>query len=325
MINTKQKPIQSGFDETTSAEEVIQNINLKNKIAIVTGSSSGIGLETARVLSNAGATVLALVRDYQKASQALKGIPNMELYAIDLSDPHSIDIFIGEFLKSNRPLDILINNAGIMGIPLKRDGRGYELQFSTNHLGHFQLTTGLWPALKKAGGARVVTLASRAHRLGGVDFDDPMFEHKGYDKWKAYAQSKTANILFSVALDQRGRKYKVRAFAANPGAVNATGLSRDLSEAEKGPKPMVDKNGNPIKMEKDFEKTIEQGAATSVWCAVSEQLNGMGGLYCEDVNIAKQVPGDSTLNTGVRPWAIDSAAAGKLWKMSVELTGANLQ
>lgn len=324
MINTTQKPIQSGFDETTSANEVIQNTNLKNKIAIVTGSSSGIGMEIARVLSNAGATVLALVRDYQKAGQMLKGIPNIELYAIDLSDPHSIDAFVDEFLKSNRPLDILINNAGIMAIPFKWDERGYELQFSTNHLGHFQLTAGLWPALKKTGSARVVTLASRAHRLGGVDFEDPMFKHKEYDKWKAYAQSKTANILFSVALDQRGKKYGVRAFAANPGAVNGTGLSRDLSEKEKGPKPMIDKNGNPIKMEKDFEKTIEQGAATSVWCAVSEQLNDMGGLYCEDVNIAKQVPSDSTSNTGVRPWATDPALAEKLWKMSVELTDADL-
>lgn len=278
MFNTLQKPMQSVFNEATRAQEIIRGVSLKGKVAIVTGSSSGIGLETARVLANAGATVLALVRNPEKADSALKDITHIEQYAVDLSNPGSINAFSNSFLKSGRPVHLLINNAGIMATPLRRDERGYELQFSTNHLGHFQLTARLWPALKKANGARVVTLASRAHRLGGVDFEDPMFEHKMYDKWMAYAQSKTANILFTVSLDQRGKQYGIRAFAANPGAVGGTGLSRELSEAEKGPRPMMDKDGKPIKMEKDFQKTLEQGAATSIWCAVSEQLNDMGGV-----------------------------------------------
>lgn len=320
--NTPQMPIHSGFDAKTTAEDVIKGIDLKGKIAIVTGGYSGIGLETTRVLANAGATVIVPVRTIEKGREALKGIPNVEIDTMDLMDPASIDAFAERFLETGRPLHILINNAGIMAPPLRRDSRGYESQFSTNHLGHFQLTARLWPALKQANGARVVAVSSRGHRLGGVDFDDPNFEHKEYDKWKAYAQSKTANILFALELDKRGKAYGVRAFSVHPGLIPDTNLGRDLTKEEFGARPILDEHGQPVSNEQNAEfKTIEQGAATIVWCAVSPQLNGLGGVYCEDVDIAKAVPEDSLDPAGVRPWAINPQLAQRLWELSESLTG----
>lgn len=320
--NTPQMPIHSGFDAKTTAEDVIKGIDLKGKIAIVTGGYSGIGLETTRVLANAGATVIVPVRTIEKGRETLKGIPNVEMDTMDLMDPASIDAFAKRFLETRRPLHILINNAGIMAPPLRRDARGYESQFSTNHLGHFQLTARLWPALKQANGARVVAVSSRGHRLGGVDFDDPNFEHKEYDKWEAYAQSKTANILFALELDKRGKAYGVRAFSVHPGLIPDTNLGRDLTKEEFGPRPILDEHGQPVSNEQKAEfKTIEQGAATIVWCAVSPQLNSLGGVYCEDVDIAKAVPEDSLDPAGVRPWAINPQLAQRLWELSESLTG----
>ncbi|WP_085521014.1 oxidoreductase [Tuberibacillus sp. Marseille-P3662] len=319
--NIRQTPIHSGFDAHTTAEEVIKGIDLTGKVAIVTGGYSGIGLETTRVLANAGATVIVPVRTLDKGREALKDIPNVELDTMDLMDPASIDGFAERFLETNRPLDILINSAGVMAPPLKRDDRGYESQFSTNHLGHFQLTARLWPALEQ-GNARVVAVSSRGHRLGGVDFDDPNFEHKAYDKWKGYAQSKTANILFALELDKRGKAYGVRAFSVHPGLIPDTSLGRDLTREEFAPKPVLDENGEPVSNEQQaMVKTIEQGAATSVWCAVSPQLKGLGGVYCEDVDISKAEPEDSSEPAGVRPWAINPEFARQLWTMSESLTG----
>jgi NAD(P)-dependent dehydrogenase (short-subunit alcohol dehydrogenase family) len=170
---TEQKPLPSGFGSETTAEEVLAGCNLRGKVAIVTGGHAGIGLETTRVLSNAGATVVIGSRDPQKARLAVAKMKNVEVGQLDLASPSSIDRFANEFLSSNRALDLLINNAGIMATPLMRDDRGYELQFATNHLGHFQLTTRLWDALKKSGNARVVALSSRGHVRGEVDFSDP--------------------------------------------------------------------------------------------------------------------------------------------------------
>lgn len=321
---TPQIPIYSCYDATTTAEDVIKGIDLKGKIAIVTGGYSGIGLETTRVLANAGATVIVPVRTLEKGREALKDLPNVELDTMDLMDPASIDAFAERFLETNRSLHMLINSAGIMAPPLRRDARGYESQFSTNHLGHFQLTARLWPALKQANGARVVAVSSRGHRLGGVDFDDPNFEHKKYDKWKGYAQSKTANILFALELDKRGKEDGVRAFSVHPGLIPDTNLGRDLSKEEFGPKPILDEDGKPVSNEQPAEfKTIAQGAATSVWCAVSPQLNGLGGVYCEDVDIAKAVPEDSLDPAGVRPWAINPCFAERLWKLSEAYTGVS--
>ncbi|AFM43394.1 dehydrogenase of unknown specificity, short-chain alcohol dehydrogenase like protein [Desulfosporosinus acidiphilus SJ4] len=319
---TKQSPIQSGYGPLTTAREMVAHCDLSGKIAIVTGGYSGIGLETTRALSNVGATVIVPARTPEKARASLERIPNVELEELDLMNPDSIDNFAQRFLTTGRPLHILINSAGVMAPPLRRDGRGYESQFSTNHLGHFQLTSRLCPALKMAHGARVIAVSSRGHRLGGVDFEDPNFEHHEYDKWKAYAQSKTANILFALELDKRGRNFDIRAFSVHPGLVPNTELGRDLTEAEIGPKPIKDEQGQIVSNENNAQfKTVEQGAATSVWCATSNQLNGMGGVYCEDCDISTAESADSLSATGVRPWAIDLELARRLWDLSERLTG----
>ena len=324
---SEQTPIHSGFGPVTTAREVLHGIDLSGKIAIVTGGYSGIGLETTRALAEAGATVVVPARTAEKARQALRGIPRVEQNALDLLDPASIDAFAAEFLATCRPLHMLINNAGIMATPLTRDARGYESQFSANHLGHFQLTARLWPALCQAGGARVVSVSSRGHQRAAMDFDDPNFERRPYDRFEAYGQSKTANALFAVELDQRGELLAIRAFSLQPGAV-LTDLIRNMTDEELAAygisrtDPSIPP-GKSVAEGGEF-KTREQGAATSVWCAASPRLAGMGGVYCEDVEIAGiRRPGD-TGNRGVSPWAIDPRAAKRLWSLSEDLTGVKL-
>jgi NAD(P)-dependent dehydrogenase (short-subunit alcohol dehydrogenase family) len=240
----------------------------------------------------------------------------VEIESLDLSDPTSIDAFAARFSASGRPVHILVNNAGIMATPLVRDARGFESQLATNHLGHFQLTARLWPALRRAHGARVVSLSSRGHRRAAVDFDDPHFERRAYDKWIAYGQSKTANALFALALDARGEAHRVRAFSVHPGGV-MTELVRSLSDEEL--RAIV----TDASAMSAFKNT-EQGAATSVWCATSTQLEGMGGVYCEDVDIAEAVAADFPEPRGVRPWAMDRDLAERLWTKSEEWTGVRL-
>jgi NAD(P)-dependent dehydrogenase (short-subunit alcohol dehydrogenase family) len=236
---------------------------------------------------------------------------------LDLAHPSSIDRFANEFLNSNRPVDLLINNAGIMATPLMRDDRGYEMQFATNHLGHFQLTARLWEALKRSGNARVVALSSLGHRFSGVDLNDPNFTERPYDKWAAYGQSKSANSLFAVELDKRGQEHGIRAFAVHPGGI-LTDLARYLTEEDLKGFGIYRENG--VLKGPEWLKNIEQGAATTVWCAVSPQLKDKGGVYCEDCDIAPMSPAESELRSGVRPWAVDKAAAEALWILSERLT-----
>jgi NAD(P)-dependent dehydrogenase (short-subunit alcohol dehydrogenase family) len=313
---TEQKPLPSGFGPKTTAEELLAGRDLRGKVAIVTGGHAGLGLETTRVLSNAGAAVVSGSRDPKKAEMALTKMKNVEVGQLDLTSPRSIDRFASEFLNANRALDLLINNAGILGVPLLRDERGYEMQFATNHLGHFQLTARLWEALKKSGDARVVTLSSTGHARCGVDLSDPNFDKRPYDKMAAYGQSKSANSLFTVELDKRGQKHGIRAFAAHPGAIR-TELSRYMTEEELQAALRIYHSAVPF-------KNIEQGAATTIWCAVSPQLNGQGGVYCENCDIAPIVPADSKLFSGVRPWAVDQAAAEALWVLSEKLTSVSI-
>ncbi|NRT80396.1 SDR family NAD(P)-dependent oxidoreductase [Clostridium beijerinckii] len=321
MKNTTQTPINSKYNFFTTAKDVIDGINLKGKIAIVTGGYSGIGMETAKVLAEAGATVIIPARDIEKAKGAMDNIPNIEIEHLDLMDPMSIDSFAQKFINSQRSLHILINSAGIMAPPLIRDKRGYESQFATNHLGHFQLTARLWPALKNAKSARVISVSSRAQRLGRVNFDDPNFQKTEYDSWKAYAQSKSANSLFAVELDRLGKTHGVRAFSVHPGLIPTTNLGRFSVNGKTTVQELKTNTRKDDTNTKSNEfKTIEQGAATSVWCATNSILDGMGGVYCEDCNIAEAVPYDSLKDNGVRPWAIDKNLAKKLWILSEELT-----
>lgn len=316
---TPQHPIGSGFGPETTAAEVIRGIDLTGKIAVVTGGYAGIGLETTRTLLSAGARVVVPARDLSKATSALAAMPGAITETLDLMDPSSIDAFANRFVASGQPLHILVNNAGIMANPLTRDARGYESQFSTNHLGHFQLTARLWPALLRAKGARVVSLSSVGHRRAPVNFEDPNFERREYDRWAAYGQSKSANALFAVSLDTVGESHDIRAFSVHPGGV-VTDLLRHMPTEEVRAYGVLDEHGGAIIDPARNKKTVEQGAATSVWCATSRQLEGFGGVYCENCDIAVQVPGDSTELRGVRPWAIDREFALELWNLSEKLT-----
>ena len=313
-MTSKQALLLSGFGPKSTATEVLGTRRLDGVLAIVTGGYAGVGLETTRVLSSAGATVIVPARTPDKARAALAGLERVELEALDLADPKAIDAFAARFLASERALPLLINNAGIMATPLTRDARGFESQLATNHLGHFQLTLRLWPALVRANGARVVALTSAGHRRSGFDFEDPQFERREYDKWVAYGQSKTANALFARELDRRGEAHGVRAFSVHPGAIE-TDLMRHMPDEEKQA---------ALSRFQHLLKNVEQGAATSVWCATSPQLAEMGGVYCENADIARETPADSPDVDGVRPWATDPQAAEKLWTLSESWAGLEL-
>lgn len=311
IMNTTQIPIQSPFNAKSTAAEIAAGHDLSGKVALVTGGNSGIGYETVKALAGTGAHVVVGARDANKADNRFTGVSNVSFIPLDLADPASVDVFANEFLATYDKLQILVNNAGLFAVPqLLKDKRGYELQFGVNHLGHFQLTGRLWPALKNAGGARVVVVSSVGHRHMGLQLDDPNFENHPYDKMKAYGQSKTANILFAVELDRFGREYGVRAFAVHPGAIQ-TDIFRYMTDEERQTWSQRVSNF----------KTTQQGAATSTWCALSEQLNGTGGIYCEDCNIAELVPDDSKIPYGIRPYALDAEKAAVLWKFSEKATG----
>lgn len=322
-----QQAINSGFTASSTSSEVIQGINLTGKTVIVTGGYAGIGLETVKTLTAAGAKVIVPARDIAKAAKNLEGTKNVTVEQLDLMDPASIDAFAQRFLQTNTPLHLLINNAGIMWVPLQRDARGYESQLATNHLGHFQLTARLWPALKRAKGARVINVSSFGHQMAPFNFEDPNFEHCDYETLQGYGQSKTANNLFTVELDHRGKQVGVRAFAAHPGSVNGTDLARVAPMALFQQMGTHDANGNIYPDVAKKLKTVEQGAATSVWCATSPQLEGIGGVYCEDAGIAELDLGNidhqydklATLR-GVQPYSVDADNAKRLWHLSEQLT-----
>ncbi|MER5936079.1 oxidoreductase [Streptomyces sp. NPDC001928] len=326
-MTTAQHPLPSGFGAASTAEEVIKGVDLTGKVAIVTGGYSGIGLETARVLRSAGAEVVVPARDLERARAALQDVPGAEVETLDLLDPASIDAFAEKFLASGRPLHILVNSAGIMATPLTRDARGYEAQFATNHLGHFQLVARLWPALVAADGARVVAVSSRGIRFGNVDFEDLHFEHRPYEPFVAYGQSKTANALFAVELDRRGRAEGVRAFSVHPGTIIDTGLAKHISTEVVRAAGALDEHGRPVRDPSRQLKTVEQGAATSVWCATSPQLAALGGVYCENCDVSPLVAdADEAVwragaeTPGVLSYAVDPEAAARLWELSERLT-----
>ncbi len=313
-MENAQHPIGSGFGARSTAEDVLAGIDLTGKLAIVTGGHSGLGLETTKALSRAGAHVLVGARQPEVAAKALSGTTNIEVDRLDLSDLESVRQFAERFVASGRKTDIVINSAGIMACPETRVGPGWEAQFATNHLGHFALVNRLWPAISKGG--RIVSVSSAAHGITPIRWDDIQF-NSGYDRWQAYGQAKTANALFVVHLDRLGKDAGVRGFSLHPGKI-LTPLQRHLKKEDMVAAGWIDADGNAI--DPTF-KTPEQGAATQVWAATSPQLAGFGGLYCANCDIASI--SDDGAETSVRAYAVDPDEAARLWALSAELTGVN--
>ncbi len=325
----KQHPIGSGFTAASTADEVLQGIDLSGTNVVVTGGHVGLGLQTTRALSKAGASVTVGSRNPDRAAPALDGIERVEIAQLDLLDPTSIDAFAARYLNSGRPLHILINNAGIMGGELVRDARGYESQFATNHLGHFQLTLGLLPALRAARGARVVNVSSGGHALSDIRWDDPHYTTE-YDGMLAYGQSKTANVLFAVELDRRWADEGIRGYAVHPGVAFGTNLAPWLTEDDLRAMGILDDSGRPI-IDPDRElKTPQQAASTSVFAATNPLLAEIGGVYLKDNDIAALDDAPSTVAfgaepltlPGVAPHAVDPESAQRLWELSERLIKA---
>lgn len=327
-MNQHQAPLGTPFTPASTAEEVIEGIDLTGKNIIVTAGHSGIGLETTRVLAKAGAAVTVAARDTERARRAIAGIPGVEVSQLDLTDPSSIDAFVARWRASGRALHVLINNAAAMPVGLERDARGYELQFSTSHLGHFQLTLGLAPALFAAGGARVVNVSSGAQRMGQIRWDDPNFS-RDYDPRAAYAQSKKANVLFTVELDRRWAAEGVRAYALHPGVVPGTPLNDSVGPAALRAMGLRDEAGQPIIDPALGKKTIAQGASTTVFAATSPFLANLGGVYLIDNDVSRVDDGEHPMTANTRVPAevhsssIDPASARRLWELSERLLGRN--
>jgi NAD(P)-dependent dehydrogenase (short-subunit alcohol dehydrogenase family) len=302
-----------GFGST--AAEVIEGIDLGGRRAIVTGGASGIGVETARVLAGAGAEVTLAVRDVAAGARvageivAATGNAAVHVARLDLADQASIDAFVAGW---SGPLHILVNNAGVMATPETYTPEGWELQFATNHLGHFALTVGLHDALAAAGGARVVSVSSSAHQLSPVVFDDLHFAFRQYTPFLAYGQSKTANVLFAVEASKRWKEDGITVNALHPGAIR-TNLQRWVDEEE------------VARMRARVQhrwKTVEQGAATSVLVATSPLLEGIGGRYFVDCNQAEVITRRSTDMGGVAAYAVDPANSARLWDVSLRMLEA---
>ena len=299
-----------------TTDEVLSGVDLTGRTALVTGVSAGLGVETARALTSVGARVVGAARDLDKARTALRaaGADDVELVQLDLSDLESVRRGAAELLDRVPALHVLVNNAGVMAPPLSRTRQGFELQLGTNHLGHFLLTRLLEPALLAGAPARVVNVSSRGHLRAGMDFDDPHWQVRPYDKWNAYGQSKTANVLFSLELERRLGPQGVHAYALHPGVI-PTELSRHLSQddftslARSG-------RGDGAKL---ALVDVPTGAATQVWAATSPELEGRGGLYLEDCAVGGPTPGDGS--AGYAPWAMDPDAALRLWEWSEREVG----
>ncbi|MEV7154446.1 SDR family NAD(P)-dependent oxidoreductase [Streptomyces misionensis] len=318
MTTTEQRPIGSPFSALSTAEDVMAGVDLSGTTAVVTGGYSGLGLETTRSLAAAGARVVVPARRPDLARAALAGVAGCEVVPMDLADPGSVRAAAARIGDSLDRLDLLMAVAGVMATSERRVGPGWEGQLAVNHLGHFLLVCELHPLLAAAGGARVVVNSSAGHTLTGIRWHDPHFR-TGYDKWLAYGQAKTANSLFAVHLDALGRADGVRAFALHPGKI-ITGLQREMTLREQMDRGWVDADGKVIGA--GF-KTPSQGAATGLWAATSSLLDGRGGLYLEDCDIAAVSAAERPMDDGgVRAYAIDLDAAARLWDLSLTATGA---
>jgi NAD(P)-dependent dehydrogenase (short-subunit alcohol dehydrogenase family) len=319
MISKLQKPINSGFNSKSNAHEIIKDIDLNGKIAIVTGGYSGIGLETTRELVSSGAEVIIPAKRSKVAIKNLEGIVSKEnVIEMDLSDLNSVKNFTDGYKENFNRLDLLINNAGIMACPETRIGNNWESQIAINHFGHFMLTKELMDMMADNDGARFVSLSSSAHSLTGMLWDDIHFLNSPYDKWMAYGQSKTASSLIAIEFDKLMKDKGVRGFSVHPGGI-MTPLQRHLQNEEMVTLGWMKEDGSLSDLAKNFFKTASQGASTTLWCATSSSLNNIGGVFCEDCDIAKiksEVDESMQRYFGVADWAVDIDEASKLWELT---------
>jgi NAD(P)-dependent dehydrogenase (short-subunit alcohol dehydrogenase family) len=305
------------FGAETTASEVAEGIDLKGKVALVTGGSSGLGHETARVLADRGAHVILTARDVPKGERVAEGIrestgnAKVEVEALELGSLEDVRAFAGRFLAKHPALHILVNNAGVMACPPATTADGFELQFGSNHVGHFLMTCLLAPGLRRGAPSRIVSVSSRGHHTSPVVFDDIQFERRPYDKWQAYGQSKTANVLFAVGLEKRLGHAVVHANALHPGGI-MTELARHLQQEDF---QFLQTRSRGMRF-----KTVEAGSATSVFAATAPELEGRGGLYLEDCHVAAINDAPDALD-GVKSYALDAGNADRLWEVSERLVG----
>lgn len=314
----------SKFGFSSTADEVLADQDLSGRTALITGGYSGLGRETVRAMAAKGAHVILSGRDATKLAAAADAIAeetgaSVDTLVCDLASLKSIREAAERALTRFDKIDLLINNAGVMACDEAKTADGFEMQFGTNHLGHFLLTNLLMPLIEKGDRPRIVNLSSRGHHIAPVDFDDPNFENRSYDKWISYGQSKTANVLFAVGLEQRLSDRGIHAYALHPGGIH-TNLGRHMSEEDM--QSLIERIRKAAK-ERGEEpqpfKTIPQGAATTCWVATAEELEGTGGLYCEDCHVASEDNEDTS--GGVRSYAVDRANAERLWTLSEEMVG----
>jgi NAD(P)-dependent dehydrogenase (short-subunit alcohol dehydrogenase family) len=314
----------SKFGKQSTTDEVLAGIDLSGTSVFITGGNSGLGLESGRAMAARGAHVILAGRDQAKLDEAVATITadtpgaQVETILCDLGSLASVRACGAEARERFAKIDVLLNNAGVMACPFTHTADGFETQFGTNHLGHFALTAQLLPLIEAGahtkGSGRIVNLSSRGHHIAPVDFDDPHFEHREYSEWTSYGQSKTANVLFTLGLEARLAERGIHAYAVHPGGIE-TNLGRHMTEDMRAALLKRVTTSDP-----NFAwKTIPQGAATQCWAATAPELEGAGGVYCEDCHVA-EVDDESRIS-GVRTYALDPAAADRLWAISEEATG----
>jgi len=319
-----QIPQDTSFHAKSTGAEVLADIDLTGKTAIVTGGYSGIGKETVRAMADRGARIIVPVRSAEKAKEQLADLTgDITTAPLDLADLTSVRQFADSMTDALPHLDLLINNAGIMAKPETRVGPGWESQFGVNHMGHFALTKALMPLLEKADAPRVVALSSTGHKITDIRWDDIQFAETPYDKWQAYGQAKTANALFANALSRRMAPFGGSAFSVHPGGI-FTPLQRHLPKEEMIALGWLGEDGEPSELAKQGFKSPEQGCSTTLWAATSPLLTGKAGVYCEDCNIAAPTkPDEPTARYfGVDAHACDDESAERLWQISEDLLAA---
>ena len=324
----------SKWNKETTTNEILEGLDLSGKKVLVTGASGGLGEETARALAAAGASVIMAARDNTKNSEAKERIlssnseAKLELHELNLASLEDVRASAEEFLSKNESLDLLVNNAGIMCTPFGHTTDGFEQQFGVNHLGHYLFTGLMMPALEKSGASRVVCLSSGAHLICGVNLDDPMFERRDYDGWDSYGQSKSANALFAREFDRRYAEKGIHAFSVHPGMI-FTELGRHMTEEDMA--SLMERRKAQISADEDSNssdnmmspKTVEAGAATTVWACVEKSLESQGGHYLADCQLGVPLasedssPGSCSMASHI----LDDEAAGELWELSEQLTG----